>query len=710
MSLTAGAGVDRAGSGNGEGRGEEAGGRRGRFSRYDSRMVRLSIMGVIGVALLTTLVVRLWYLQVVVSEDFAQQAVGNIIRTVPEPAPRGRIFDVQGRELVGNRTVNVITMDAFVLRDQLGADRRERLALDLARQLSRSGVLTKSLQLTEAMADPSFGPFDRIPLAVGVTDDIKVFLAERNEEFPGVEVVQRTRRVYPYGDLAAHVLGYIDTITAEELEARQNHPKRYSTIDEIGKSGVELAFEDILRGSPGWREIEVDNVGNVVRERGYVPPQPGIDVVLTIDADLQHLVEQELQRGLFEARDRQDESVEEFFVTFAAPAGAAVVLDPHTGNVLAMASYPDYDPRRFIGGISEDEFEAFLHPASHSPLNNRAIQGVYSPGSTMKPITAYAALSTGLIGPNGFLGVNQTTPDPGFHVLTDCVGRCEFENPDRAPNGDVDLRMAITVSSDVYFYKLAEQFVIRRGYPDEQIQQTARDFGYGSTTGIALPFEHSGVVPDAEIKRARHESNPEAFPDPGWRTGDTINISIGQGDLGVTPLQLANSFTPFANGGALYLPNIAIAMFDPISGEIVNEIGPRESSRIYAPPDVMAPILDGMRGTTTLRTPERIGTAHSAFENFPHDQWPVAGKTGTAEVFGKSDSAVFVGFGPASEPRYVMAVLLEEAGFGGEAAAPVVRQVLEALAFGRLPEAPVEIPRQDIPTAQLALASGSVLL
>ena len=701
MSTVVPPGAGRPPYGRGDPEREEAAGRRGRFSRYDSRMLRLSIMGVIAMALLTTLVVRLWYLQVVASEQFVARAVGNVIRTVPEPAPRGRIFDAQGRELVGNRTVNVVTMDAFVLRDQIGRAQRERLALELARQLSRSGVLTKSLQLTEALADPSYGPFDRIPLAAGVSDEIKVFLAERNEEFPGVEVVQRTQRVYPHGDLAAHILGYIDTITAEELEARPNHPKRYSTVDEIGKSGVELAFEDILRGSPGWREIEVDNIGNVVRERGYRPPQPGTDVVLTIDVDLQQLVEDELLRGLQEARERQNESVEEYFVTFPAPAGAAVVLDPRTGNILAMASYPSYDPRVFIGGISEDEFAAFLHPASHAPLNNRAIQGVYSPGSTMKPITSYAALSTGLLGPNGFLGVNQTTQDPGFHVLADCIGECEFENPDRAPNGDVDLRLAITVSSDVYFYKLAEQFAHRLGYVDDQIQITARDFGFGRTTGVALPFEHSGIVPDAEVKRARHESNPEAFPDPGWRTGDTINISIGQGDLGVTPLQLAHSFTPFANGGKLYLPNIATAMIDPISGEVVNEIGPRESSRIYAPADVLAPILDGMRGATTLRSSERIGTAHSAFENFPHDQWPVAGKTGTAEVLGKADSAVFVGFGPLPESRYVVAVLLEEAGFGGQAAAPVVRRVLEAVALDRVPEAPSEIPRQDMAVSQL---------
>ncbi len=696
MSLATPPGRGRSSGAGGGRQREPAAGQRGRFSRYDSRRLRLSILGVIGLALLVTLVVRLWYLQVVTSEQFVERAAGNIIRTVPEPAPRGRIFDVHGRELVGNRVVNVVTMDAFILRDRIGTAQRQRLALELARQLSRSGVLTKSVELAEALADPAYGPFDRIPLAVGVSDAIKVFLAERNEEFPGVEVVRRTQRVYPYGDLASHVLGYIDTITAEEIEARRNHPKRYSTVDEIGKSGVELAFEDVLRGTPGWREIEVDNVGNVIRERGYRAPQPGTDLVLTIDADLQRFVEEELLRGLEEARDRQNEDVEDSFVTFAAPAGAAVVLDPRNGNVLAMASYPDYDPRVFIGGISEEEFDAFVHPASHAPLNNRAIQGVYAPASTMKPITSYAALSTGLLGPDGFLGITQTTDDPGYHVLDDCIGECEFENPDRAPNGDVDLRMAITVSSDVYFYKLAEQFSRRVGYDEDQIQQTARDFGFGNTTGIALPFEHAGIVPDAGIKQARHDANPEAFPDPDWRTGDTINISIGQGDLGVTPLQLANSFTPFANGGRIYLPNIAVGMIDPVSGETVNLIRPRLTSRLYLPPDLQAPILDGMRGATTLRTDERVGTAQGAFDGFPHDQWPVAGKTGTAEVLGKADSAVFVGFGPLPQPRYLVAVLLEEAGFGGEAAAPVVRRILEAVALDRIPEAAAEVTRQDL--------------
>ena len=675
---------------------EERGRERRRFSRQDSRMLRLSIVGVIAMALLGTLVVRLWYLQVVVSDEFAAQAVSNIIRIVPEPAPRGRIYDAQGRELVGNRDVNVVVIEAFVLREQIGAEQRRRLALELARQLSRSGILTKSLAIEESMADPGYGPFDRIPLAVGVSDAIKVFLAERNEEFPGVEVVQRTRRVYPYGDLGAHILGYVDTITSQELEARQNHPKRYASVDEIGKSGVELAFEEILRGRPGWREIEVDNLGNVVRERGYQPPQPGTDVQLTLDADLQRLLESELRIGLLAARERQDESVEDRFVTFAAPAGAAVMLDPANGNVLAMASHPSYDPRLFIGGISAEEFAAFLHPESYAPLNNRAIQGVYSPGSTMKPITSYAALSTGLVGPDGFLGITQTTSDPGYHVLSDCLGECEFENPDRAPNGDVDLRTAITVSSDVYFYKLAEQFSRRSGFDETQIQQTARQFGFGQKTGIALPFEHAGIVPDAEIKRARHESNPEAFPDADWRTGDTINISIGQGDLGVTPLQLANAFTVFANGGRLHLPNIAKAAIDPISGQVVNEIGPRVLSRLYVPQDLLAPLLDGMSGTTAFVSNERIGTAYRAFQNFPHAQWPVAGKTGTVEVLGKSDSAVFVGFGPRPEPRYLVAVVLEEAGFGGEAAAPVVRRVLEAIALNLVPEASPEIPREDL--------------
>ena len=668
-----------------------------RLDWRSSSALRLSSLGIVAIGLLAALLVRLWYLQVVASDQLAAEAVGNIIRTVYEPAPRGRIYDAKGRELVGNRVVNVVTVDAFVLRDRLGASGREKLALDLARQFSRSGVLTKASALEEEMANPAYGPFDSIPLAYGVSDSFKVFLAERNEEFPGIEVVQRTVRVYPYGSLASHVLGYIDTINSEELEARKDHRKFYSAVDVIGKSGIELSFEEILRGVPGKRRIEVDNVGDVVRELDYSLPEPGTDVQLTIDIDLQALLEDELRRGLFEARERQDESVEDRFITFNAPAGVGVILNPQNGDVLAMASYPTYDPREFIGGISEARFQALVAPEAHAPLNNRAIQGVYSPGSTMKPITAYGALSTGMIGPDGFLRVDQTTPDLGYHVLGDCTGRCEFTNPDSAPNGDVDLRASITVSSDVYYYKLAEQFSIRKGFEEDQVQQTARQFGFGMRTGVALPYENAGIVPDSEIKRERHEANPEAFPDPEWRAGDTLNISIGQGDLGVNPLQLANAFTAFANGGTIYLPNIARTTYDPVRGEPSNVIGSRVSSCVYLPSSFSDPITDGMIGATTLRTNERIGTAEKAFSGFPHEAWPVAGKTGTVEVSGgKSDTAAFVGYGPVPRSQYLVAVLLEEAGFGGEAAAPVVRRVLEPLARGTLPEVKAEMARLDM--------------
>ena len=669
-----------------------------RLDWRSSSALRLSSLGIVAVGLLAALLVRLWYLQVVTSDELAAEAVGNIIRTVYEPSPRGRIYDTKGRELVGNRVVNVVTVDAFVLRDQLGASGRKKLALDLARQFSRSGVLTKAAALEEEMANPAYGPFDSIPLAYGVSDSFKVFLAERNEEFPGIEVVQRTVRVYPYGSLASHVLGYIDTINSEELEARRDHRKFYSAVDVIGKSGIELSFEEILRGVPGERRIEVNNVGDVVQELDYSPPEPGTDVQLTIDIDLQAVLEEELKRGLLEARERQDEAVEDKFVTFNAPAGVGVILNPQNGDILAMASYPAYDPREFIGGgISEARFRSLIAPEAHAPLHNRAIQGIYSPGSTMKPLTSYAALSTGLIGPNGFLRVEQTTPDLGYHVLGDCTGRCEFTNPDRAPNGDVDLRAAITVSSDVYYYKLAEQFSVRKGFEEDQVQQTARQFGFGKSTGVALPYENPGIVPDSEIKRARHEANPEAFPDPEWRAGDTLNTAIGQGDLAVNPLQLANAFTALANGGTIYLPNIARASHDPVRGEPSNVIGSRISSCVYLPSDISDPIADGMMGVTTLRTNERIGTAQEAFEGFPHETWPVAGKTGTVEVSGgKSDTAVFVGYGPVPRAEYLVAVLLEESGFGGSAAAPVVRRVLEPLARGTLPEAEIVMERLDL--------------
>ena len=363
-----------------------------------------------------------------------------------------------------------------------------------------------------------------------------------------------------------------------------------------------------------------------------------------------------------------------------------MLLDPRDGSVLAMASYPSYDPRQFILGIGEEEFASLIDPESYAPFNNRAIAGAYSIGSAMKPFTAYAALSTGLVGDRGYVDVNETINDTGSHILQECEGQCEFTNARGESYGETDLRFSLTVSSDVYYYQLAEQFAIRPGFDEEQVQKTAREFGFGAPTGIALPFESPGLIPDSEIKRQRNEADPVAFPDADWRVGDTLNIAIGQGDMAATPLQLANALSVFANGGTLHASNIAQAVKNPVSGETESDYTPRVIRSLYMPQQISAPILEGMVGVTELRSFNYSGTAADAFAGFP-SSWTVAGKTGTVEVLDKNDSSVFMAFGPTEDPRYSIAVIMEESGFGGRAAAPVVRNVLESIAVGSVPSA-----------------------
>ena len=665
------------------------------------RSATIRISAIFGVVLLlfTALLVRLWYLQVLETEELQLQAgvsePKNLVVHVPVLAARGRILDANGRVLVDNRKVNVVTLDARVVRERLSEQQLNTYLLQLAREISRHGRPIKVAELASRVADARYGIDDQIPIAYDVREEFAIIVGERGEELPGVRLQETSIRDYPYGSLAAHVLGYVGSLTQEEAAAREGHEKRYQANDEIGKAGIELAFEDVLRGTPGFLERQISPAGRVVSERQTVAPQVGHDVQLTIDINLQALVEQQLLQGLLEAQNRVvDLEAEEAELanpalppaTYPAPAGAAVLTDPQTGAVLAMASYPSYDPSQFVLGISDQQFATLVDPESYAPFNNRAIAGAYSIGSAMKPFTAYAGLSAGLIGSRGYVDAYEPIEDTGSHILQDCQGQCEFTNARGESYGPIDLPLSLIVSSDVYYYKLAEEFATRAGFDSEQVQKTAREFGFGSFTGVALPFEFQGLVPDAEIKRQRHDANPEAFPDPHWRVGDTLNIAIGQGDMAATPLQLANAISVFANGGSLYASNIARAVIDPLTQEQVISYAPRQVRQLYLPQQIRQPITDALEGVTSYNQIDHRGTALEAFAGFPAD-WPVAGKTGTVEVLDKNDSSVFVAYGPASSPQYAMAVVMEEAGFGGRAAAPVVRQVLEAIATEAVPAA-----------------------
>ncbi len=649
----------------------------------DSQRFRLNLVGVVALSLFVALFARLYYLQVLEEAEFQAIATANIERSIPIQAPRGRIIDTKGRVLVDNKTTLVVTVDNFVLNDRLGdPEDRRALALRLATALSEAGRLTKVDSIMAAFDDPKYGPFDQIPIAEGVTKEFKVWLGERSFEYPGVRIVQETVRAYPYGMAAAHVLGYVGPINEAELDLRQNDLKPYQPSDEIGKSGVELSFEDLLRGVPGSTDIIVDAKGNIVEVVGTTSPRPGSDIQLTIDIDLQLLVEAELLEGLETARLEIDSNGTGDF--FEAPAGAAVILDPQGAQVLALASYPTYDPRTFTEGITADQFDALTTPDAEAPLNNRVIQGLYAPGSTFKPFTAYAAMNAGLISDRGLLTVNSTINDQGYFEIPGCSGgQCEFQNANRTAYGPVDLRRAITVSSDVYFYRLAWFFESFSGVRAQALQEGVKDFGFGTRTNVALAYEADGLVPDADLKAARHAEFPDVFPNGDWFAGDTLNTSIGQGDMGVTPMQLANAYAALANGGRLYAPNIASAALNPATREVEIDYQPRLLNQIYLPDEIRQPLVDGLSEVPT----DDLGTAKKAFEGYPFSQLSVAGKTGTSEKVGKSDFALFTAFAPVVDPDYVVVLVLEEAGFGGELAAPRVRDILQAIATNTVPPA-----------------------
>ena len=647
--------------------------------RTDGPRLRLGLLGVVAVSLFAALFARLWYLQVLASPEFQLQATALQQREVIEPAPRGRILDRNGDVLVDNKLSYVVSLDRRLLAeldDGQRADLLGRLVGHLAP--SEPGITVEVLE--QRLASDRFSPYTPVPVADDVPEQLAIFFTEHRADFDDVvQVDARAVRHYPFGRLASHVLGYVGPINDEEFEAAEaTTPGEYQLTDEIGKAGVERTFESELRGTPGRRVLEVDAEGNTVRELDYEPPVAGNDIVLTIDMNVQAVAEQALRDELARSRERR---VDAGNPPNAAPAGSVVVTDVVEGSILAMASFPDFDPSTFVDGIDDTEWTALTFEGAFNPLLNRAIQGEYAPGSTFKLITAYGGLTAGLITPE------TVWRDAGVYTVPNCRGEsCRFRNAGSRSYGNVDLREALTVSSDTYFYDVGARAWFGRPQVGDPIQDAALLFGIGADTGVPLPNERSGRVMTPEQYAARSAENPTAFPDAEWQAGDNVNLAIGQGEMLVTPLQLANAYGAVANGGTLHSPNIVREVRAAGSDQVVRTYEPRVLRQIGFQPGWREALVDGFVGVTT--SPD--GTAAGTFSGFPN--WVVAGKTGTAEVAGKADTAVFAAFAPVAAPRYAAAAFLEESGFGGVAAAPLVRRILEPLALDQLPGVEPNIP------------------
>ncbi len=644
------------GSGSGSGSGDGSGGARtGRFEL-------LALVVMLAMALLGA---RLAYVQLLAAPGYRDIATGNRIRVIETAAPRGRIVDVAGRVLAGSRSSFTVTLDWEALAP-LDGDERSVVFRAVADELAKSGFQLEVETISEHFERARIQALEPVVLAEDVSAELWIALTEQN--LPGISVDPRPVRTYPYGTAAAHLLGYLGTVGDDEEAAELNRADsthRYRPGSEIGRAGLERIFERQLRGVPEVRLVEVDSRNRVVGTVEIAQEAvPGLDLHLTVNIDLQRVAEQALDEQMAATASDPDTP---------APAGSFVAIDPGNGGVIALASRPGYDPGDFVFGLAP-EVAAGLLADPYDPFLNRAIDGLYPAGSTFKPVPAYAALTTGL------RGEYELWDDQGSYRLSGCravaaAKGCVFRNAKGLVMGNVDVRDALRRSSDTYFYSIGERFWIDRDrYGSEVLQDTATRFGLGQPTGIELPGEAGGRVPGPSQRQEANAQYPEAFPDPRWYSGDNVNLSIGQGDLLVTPLQLANLYATLATGGVRYQPRLVNKLVDGRTGLTVLAFDPRQVAVDPLDSTAVRAITDGL-----LAVPVN-GTASTAFAGFPHDRFAVAAKTGTAEVLGQADNALFAGFGPVPDPRYAFAVVIEEAGFGGVAAAPIARRFLDWLA------------------------------
>lgn len=619
---------------------------------------RLRLFMMICIALTAVVLVRLWYLQVLEKRNLDEASMQNKLRVTHLEAPRGRVLARDGSVLIDNTASLQVGLDL----SQVPKGEEDLVVSRLASVLGLSAEDVK-----QKIKRPKDVNLSALPISE-VDQEAMIRIKENQEDFPGVVPIVRARRVYTQANcepgieecpsIAPHVLGYVGETNASDIAEH----KDYRMGDTIGRSGLEASYEADLRGQAGERRFIVNNLGRQIGETvSEDVAVQGNDIVTTIDPKVQRAAEDALRDGILAARGRVDRGNTE--VPFKATGGAVVVLDPRDGSVRAMASYPNYDPSEFIDGIPVERWTWLNDPVNEYPLSNRAIAGQYAPASTFKVVTAMSGLQHGLI-------TRGTTIDAGPFFV---AGKDQRRWRDWKPGGHgaTDMRKSLVQSVDVYYYMLGYEMYQRR---NEKwfLQETARKIGLGAKTGLDLPSERPGRVPDEDWKRRVNNQNPKVFPDGEWYPGDSVNMSIGQGDMLVTPLQIANVYGAIANGGTVYKPH-TVEHVQNQDGTVLRQVPPEQIGSLPIAADLVAKMRDDLVGVTT------DGTAQAAFRGFPLDEISVGGKTGTGEVTGKQDTAWFVCFAPADSAEYVVAVVIEQGGHGGQAAAPIARLVLERI-------------------------------
>jgi penicillin-binding protein 2 len=576
-------------------------------------------------AVFAVVTIRLYYLQVLQNKELSELADRNRIRIRRLPAPRGLVFDSRHRPLVDTRP----TFDAVLVPED--ADNLSATIEKLEHYLGTTGVAEK-IASAEEQGRP---PYEPVTVQERLDWQQVVALEAHQLELPGVSLEITPGRHYLYGTLAAHLLGYVGEVNRQELARLAS----YHMGDEIGKFGLERKWEPFLRGEAGGQEVEVDAVGRRLRVLKEIPDTPGESVVLTIDLDVEQAAEQAM----------------------AGKDGALVALDPNNGRIIAMVSHPGFDPDVFGAGVSAAAWHTLVTDPSH-PLENRAIQGIYPPGSTFKIVDSIAGLEEATLHPDTVYSCS------GGMWYGGRVYHCWRKQG----HGSIELHAAIVRSCDVYFYKVGETLGIDR------IARWANLLGLGETTGIGLDNEKAGVIPSSAWKQRRFHER--------WYPAETLSVAIGQGYVAITPLQLAQLAEVVANGGIRYKPQFVKAV-EGLDGGVAKAYPPVIESRVDISPEILEIVRDAM--ADVVNSPG--GTAHKA----ALPDITVCGKTGTAQVVGDKsgiladdkhldsipykyrDHALFMAFAPKDHPQIAIAVIVEHGGHGGSAAAPVAHDVLE---------------------------------
>ena len=617
--------------------------------------MRLTAVVVFVFICFALLVARFVWLQVIKHDQYMAQAEDNRIAIVPIVPNRGLIVDRNGVVLARNYSAYTLEITPSKLRNSL-----DSVIDELAKLIE---VDTKDRKRFRHLLEESKN-FASVPLRTRLTDDEVARFTAQRFRFPGVEVQARLFRQYPLGETASHVIGYIGRINQTEAKAFEgtDDDANYNGTDHIGKEGLEKSYERELHGKTGYEQVERSAGGRAVRTLSRRPPTPGNNLILSIDIELQKVVEE----------------------AFGEWRGAMVAIEPATGDILAYVSRPGFDPNLFVDGIDTQSWNE-LNTSLDKPMINRPLSGTYPPGSTFKPFMALAALELGKRTPN------QGISDAGYFTL----GGHTWKDDKAGGHGFVDMHASIVASCDTYYYQLGNELGI------DAISGFMKQFGFGQLTGIDLEHEKIGILPSQEWKRERFKKNKAA---QRWVAGDTVSISIGQGFNSYTMLQLAHAVSTLANNGVIMKPHLVKILEDGATRARTLTVA-KQSGRIPLKQENIDVIKRAMVGVTN----EQTGTGYRAFLNAGYTS---GGKTGTAQVIGMKkgekynasaiaerlrDNALYTAFAPADKPRIAIAIVVENAGFGAGVAAPIVRKALDYYLLGKRPNQKerTPVPKED---------------